>query len=284
MFPLPDASIHYHSNPLAYIKYQLEYDGPNSLTAKLKEVNAAYSVNVTVDTSSAGTHVFLGVPLTDTADNKESAARVLDVIFYYLAMMKARGADTKLYNTLRESNDLKWNLAPTHGPVDTVRSLADAYETRPAHDVLKDDEYIERMNVHVTDKFLDYFSPENMNVALVSPLSQGVSYTVMSLSDMAPGSMPKWQSWLDGSLPTHDNVLKGILAPPPISKDTIEKEAEEVVEKAEGGAVADPEAIIDAVKDLVEKPQENEERDDTVPAELPEAITVLLTGGVQKTQ
>ena len=46
--------------------------------------------------------------------------KVLDIIFYYIAMLNAQGVNMELYQSLADANNLEWDWSESSGPSDTV--------------------------------------------------------------------------------------------------------------------------------------------------------------------
>lgn len=233
MFPMPDVSKMYASEPLDYIEYVLAYGGENSLSRVLKDsLGLAAGFEVMFDTTSAGTTMFMTVQLTK--QGREYKALVLDVIFSYLAVLRRGGVREDLYDSLASVQKLKWDWGGQTGPVDTASDLAERMTRVKPQDLLWADSVIENPNPQLVHDLLLKLVPTNMNIAFVKEKRTSdqrgkenvffqkqkvetlehydIEYSVQdidSVPDLEPGTRDKWSNWIIGRV-TATNIEQSI--------------------------------------------------------------------------
>mmetsp|Transcript_22894 Transcript_22894/g.66018 ORF Transcript_22894/g.66018 Transcript_22894/m.66018 type:complete len:1164 (-) Transcript_22894:110-3601(-) len=214
LFPLPDVSKEYRSQPLAYLNYVLGYGGVDSIQRVLQDsLGLATSSGVMMDGASTGTSLYFVATLTKLgADNP---TLVLHVLFSYLAKLSRDGVDRALYETIADISKLNWDWAQPTGPSSTVSDLAERMTRLPARHLLSGDERIDRLNPGLVASLLKRLTPDNMNVAYVNPNASnvtyftdlpvqtlphyGVKYAVRQLADVLPTEPQAWRRWLSGA-------------------------------------------------------------------------------------
>lgn len=220
MFPMPDTSPFYHSQPLEYVRYTIEYGGVDSLARVLQDnLGLAESIGTFADTSSVGTNFFVVVELTPEARTKEAVSLVMDMVFAYIAKMRHNGVDKKLYTSLKDVIKLQWDWAEPSGPSSTAMDLAERMTRLPSGALLTGDTLIDAINSTRVMQLLNMIRPDNMNVGLVIPAEYrsnvslfrlgankaelphyGVAYSKTTLAQVFPSATARWNTWLSGNM------------------------------------------------------------------------------------
>jgi len=218
-FALPDLAKEYRSQPLHYLDHVLSYSGKDSLVRVLQDnLGLVTSLKAMFDMNSAGTSLFVIMQLTKPG--QKNSELVLDVVYSYLAKLRQKGVDEKLYDSLARINKLKWDWAEPSGPSDTASTLAERMIRLPAKDLLSGDSLIEKTNSTLVSSLIQALEPANMNVIYVDAASgkgnssslihlkdenvktlphYGVKYSVEMLAQELPGAAKRWDKWITGA-------------------------------------------------------------------------------------
>lgn len=232
-FSLPDLTKDYQSQPLQYIDHVLGYSGEGSLVRVLQDhLGLVTQLQTMYDMNSAGTSLF--VIATLTKQGQANSELILDVIYAYLAKLRAQGIDQKLYDSLAHIAKLKWDWAEPASPSDTASGLAETMVRLPPKDLLSGDSLIQKPNSTLVSNLLAMLTPDNMNVIFVqgaNPKSvnstsvteafeasdkenssslmdqgdikllphYGVKYSVQALNAELPGAAQRWTKWISGA-------------------------------------------------------------------------------------
>jgi len=220
-FTLPDVSKQYRSQPLNYLEHVLSYGGKDSLGRVLQDnLGLITSHQAMFDMNSAGTNCFVMMHLTTSG--QQNMQLILDVFYSYLAKLRSKGVDNKLYDSLADVEKLKWDWAEPAGPSDLASTLAERMIRLPAEHLLSGDNLIEKPNSSLVKSLIDALEPPNMNVIFVEASSKkaqntslaetkdvhddmdilphyGVKYKVQLLEEVVPGAAKRWRSWLNGA-------------------------------------------------------------------------------------
>jgi secreted Zn-dependent insulinase-like peptidase len=219
-FPLPDVTEMYRSEPLTYIEYVLTYGGEHSLTQLLTDgLGLAAGMDVSFDTTSAGTVMLIGLELTK--QGRRIPHIIIDVIFAYLALLNREGVKEDLHNSIAILQKLSWDWGGQDDPMGTASDLAERM-TRiiKPEDLLWANSLIEMPDSGLVRSLLGKLIPTNMNVVLMKEAADsdvsfttglmvrtlphyGLRYTVQNITDVAdldPGSIVKWSNWLSGGV------------------------------------------------------------------------------------
>jgi secreted Zn-dependent insulinase-like peptidase len=221
-FPLPDIQKAYKTNPLSYISYCLSYGGEHSLTNTLRDTMAlASSISVSGQSSSAGHDYFITVQLT--LKGRQHYEIVMDVIFQFLARMKAHGIDEELYQSLADVAKLEWDWRQPSEPMPTVSSMSQFMFNLPPEDLISGSGRIDNPNSTQVMDLLSMLRPDNMNLALVDPkaneslfLGKNVSvlphyqaeYVVGEIEELLPGASARWTKWLHPGSNETDAIMR----------------------------------------------------------------------------
>lgn len=216
MFPMPDLTATYASQPVRYLDYVFKYAGMNSLAKVLDDsLGLVSSLDYSTETSSAGGSFYLILQLTHAGRKHHSL--VLDLVFSYIATLRRDGVNKHLYESLKDLSKLQWDWAGLPSAVDTVQAFAQAMAEMPMEDVIWGGARIDAVNVSLVTSLLEKLRPDNMILASVTPPDDaaalfhnqhlqtlphyGVNYSVQPLETVLPGRAAKWKAWISGHTP-----------------------------------------------------------------------------------
>jgi insulysin len=215
-FALPDLTEDYRSQPTTYMDYVLGYGGQDSLSRVLQDnLGLVSSLSPMFDTNSAGTSLFIVMSLTEPGE--KNLELVLDVFYSYLAGLRNKPIDKKLYSSLARINKLKWDWAEPSSPSDTASALAEKMTRLPVADLLSGDSLVVEPNSTLVSSLIKQLEPGNMNVIFVNAASKkgnssldkddnlkilphyGVKYSIQTLEKVIPDASKRWMNWLSGT-------------------------------------------------------------------------------------
>jgi insulysin len=166
-FPLPNIKSYYRSGAMSYISYVLTYGGEGGLVRVLQDkLGYVTSLDFSSDGGSYGTDAYIIASFTEAGlKNYES---VLDLIFYYIAMLNSQGVDMELYQSLADANNLEWDWSEPSSPSNTVSGLSEKGFQVPLDELLTGGSRIEAPNATLVKDLLSRINPNNMNMGVAT--------------------------------------------------------------------------------------------------------------------
>jgi insulysin len=167
MFPMPPVQKSYKAQPASMLEYMVGYAGPKSLTSQLKSQGLVSKLGMQVDTTTAGTLVFVTFDLTPAGTKDPDA--VTNVVFDYLAQVRGNTKEIikGVYPTMKQMSLVTFDYQEAPDSVmDSVSSLAASLLTYDAADVLAGDFAIDQADYELVEKLAQSLSPSNVNLAI----------------------------------------------------------------------------------------------------------------------
>lgn len=168
VLPTPPETVNYKAVAEAYLSNAMANYDKGSLKALLLQEELSTSYSFYVDSSPAGSQIFVRFMLTQKGS--ESPERVLEYFFAYVNTIRKAGVDQKLLSDIQQLRQLGFDYqekkASEFSFVSTVAGSLPKYD--PA-DVLTGGLLIDKPDVALINKIMDSVVPTNMNVAFVNP-------------------------------------------------------------------------------------------------------------------
>mmetsp|Transcript_126986 Transcript_126986/g.283017 ORF Transcript_126986/g.283017 Transcript_126986/m.283017 type:complete len:832 (-) Transcript_126986:4-2499(-) len=206
LFFLPDQTKQYKSQAAQYIQYVLAYGGEGSAVEEMRDtLGLVTDMGAFLDTSSAGSILWVEYTLTDKG--RKFPSKVLDMLFSYIAKVRANGVDAALYRSLANVSKLEWDWAPQQGAADTASTLSERLTRLPHEDVLSGDALIQEFDLDLVQQLLDQLHPNNAIVGFVSDDEinsehiqvlphYNITHAVRDLEAQFGVSYRAWNAWL----------------------------------------------------------------------------------------
>jgi len=168
MFPMPPLRDKYKARAEAYLWNALGHFGPGSLKSLLLREDLSQSYSFSSDTSVAGTVVFVTFSLTEKGSR--NTEEILRHFFAYFNAVRKAGVNQKLLTEMQQLQQIEFDYQEkTSSEFAFVSSVAGSTTTYPPEDLLTGGFLIDSPDPELIETIIGKISPDNMNVAIVSP-------------------------------------------------------------------------------------------------------------------
>ncbi|ROQ29896.1 insulinase family protein [Gallaecimonas pentaromativorans] len=171
-FPLPSVQSEYRQKPLTFISHLLGHEGEGSLLAYLKDKNWVEALSAGGGISGSGfreyTVQFLLTPL-----GEQHQVEIVEALFAMLTLIRTEGLEGWRFAERQRLAEQSFRLMEVTEPMDYCSHLAVNLLQYPPDDVLYGDFVMSDFNPERIRYWLDFLTPDNLRLGLVSPDVEG---------------------------------------------------------------------------------------------------------------
>eukprot|EP00933_Yihiella_yeosuensis_P021123 TRINITY_DN167_c0_g1_i1.p1 TRINITY_DN167_c0_g1~~TRINITY_DN167_c0_g1_i1.p1 ORF type:complete len:1051 (-),score=281.16 TRINITY_DN167_c0_g1_i1:207-3359(-) len=166
-FPTFDMKYKYKTSPANYLSLVLGNYAKGSLKDRLKEEDLSHSYSISVDSTRAGSQVFVTFALTEKGE--KNTDKIAAYLFAYLNAARKDGIDRKYIDDWAAMNQANWDYQEKSSSVSgVVMGLAGNLAAVEPEDALAADGLMLEIDEKEYAKVMDDVNPDNMNMALVT--------------------------------------------------------------------------------------------------------------------
>jgi len=167
-FVMPPLKKEYKASAQSYVWNALGNYGPGSLKAILMEEELSNSYSYSADNSVSGSTAFVTFQLTEKG--AKNTDKVLEHFFAYMQTIRKDGVNMKIIDGMKQMNQVSFDYAEkTSAEFDFVSAVAGSTTHYEPEDLMVGGSLIEKPNEELVKQVLAAYSPDNMNIALVTP-------------------------------------------------------------------------------------------------------------------
>ncbi|XP_050359378.1 insulin-degrading enzyme [Nymphalis io] len=166
-FPIPDTRKHYKSGPGHYLSHLLGHEGPGSLLSALKTRGWCNSLVGGTRIGARG-FAFFGVQVDLTEAGVEHIDQIVELVFQYIAMLKAQGAQRWVWEEQRDLMALEFRFRDVQDARAAVVAHAHLLQEFPMRDILSAYYLITDWRPDLIDELLAFLIPDNVRVGVVA--------------------------------------------------------------------------------------------------------------------
>ncbi|TKB44078.1 insulinase family protein [Thalassotalea mangrovi] len=167
-FALPGLDPFYENKPVSYLSYLLGHEGPGSILSYLKKRNWALSLTSGGGVNGSNFKDFnISIRLTEKGIKYQH--EIIDVLFSYLQLMRSDGIRQLYFDEKRALSEFAFRYKELNKPLDNVNQLAINMQHYPPADYIYGDYKMQAFNPGLLNRFLDFFTPDNMRVQEIRP-------------------------------------------------------------------------------------------------------------------
>ncbi|WKE64174.1 insulinase family protein [Gallaecimonas kandeliae] len=171
-FPLPSVQAEYRQKPLTFISHLLGHEGPGSLLAYLKAKNWVEAMSAGGGISGSGFREY-AVQFLLTEEGEGRQAEIVEALFAMLALIRDQGLEEWRFKERQQLAEQSFRLMEVTEPMDYSSHLAVNLLQFPPEDVLYGDFVMAGFDPLRVSYWLDFLSPDNLRLGLVSPSVEG---------------------------------------------------------------------------------------------------------------
>jgi len=212
-FPTREIETLYKQKPTRYISHLIGHEGVGSILEYLKHKGWANELSAGDSRSSSDWACFtISIDLTDLGfDHVED---VVEVVFAYLSLLKSKGPQQWIHDETATVADCSFRFLSKRNPMDYTCCLVDSMQTYPSQYFLSGPYKIYEYDASLIESILDYFTPENMLMAVTSKQFEGSTEskefwygTEYNIEDLPKSLCTRW-SEVNPSMDTFDGMLQ----------------------------------------------------------------------------
>lgn len=166
-FPMPSMDSHYRTKPLSYFAHLLGYEGEGSLMLALKDAGWITSLSAGGGASGSNYREFT-VSCTLTQEGLNHTDDIIQAIFNYIAIIKARGLDDWRYNEKKAVLESAFRFQEPARPMDLVSHLVINMQHYASEDTIYGDFMMDHYQVDLLKELAQYFHVDNLRVTLIA--------------------------------------------------------------------------------------------------------------------
>lgn len=171
-FPLPSVQSEYRQKPLTFISHLLGHEGQGSLLAYLKERQWVEALSAGGGISGSGFREYT-VQFLLTPQGEAHQAEIVEALFAQLALIRTQGLESWRFSERQQLAEQSFRLMEVTEPMDYASHLAVNLLQFPPDDVLYGDFVMTGFSPERLNYWLDFLTPDNLRLALVSPDVEG---------------------------------------------------------------------------------------------------------------
>lgn len=168
IFPVPNATRFYETNPYGYIAHILGHEGEGSLLSLLKRLGWADAISVSTGLESRSSAVF-EISIQLTPQGVRARSQMVSLVFHCIEQLRERGVSNWRYAELQVMADLNFRFQEKRAPIETVSQLAGAMSLYKPADILRGNSLFAEYDEKQIQKSLSYLHSDNVLVALIAP-------------------------------------------------------------------------------------------------------------------
>ncbi|CAK1587423.1 unnamed protein product [Parnassius mnemosyne] len=166
-FPIPDTRKYYKSGPGHYVSHLLGHEGAGSLLAELKRRGWCNSLVGGTRIGARG-FGFFGVQVDLTEDGLEHVDDIVNLVFQYISMLRAEGAQRWVWDEQRELMATEFRFKDVQEPRSFAVGHVHLLQEFPMEDVLSAYYLMTEWRPELIEELLDQLTPDNVRVGIVA--------------------------------------------------------------------------------------------------------------------
>lgn len=166
-FPMSSSEDYYHTKPLSYFAHLLGYEGESSLMLELKEAGWITSLSAGGGASGSNYREFT-ISCTLTQEGLERTDEIIQAVFNYLALIKARGFDEWRYLEKKAVLESAFRFQEPTRPLDLASHLVVNMQHYQEQDTIYGDFKMAEYQPEQLKQFTRFFTVDNLRVTLIA--------------------------------------------------------------------------------------------------------------------
>ncbi|WP_114765259.1 insulinase family protein [Vibrio rhodolitus] len=171
-FPMPSTAEYYHTKPLSYFAHLLGYEGENSLMLELKDAGWITSLSAGGGVSGSNYREFT-ISCTLTQEGLEHTDDIIQAVFNYIAIVKARGLDEWRYLEKKAVLESAFRFQEPTRPLDAASHLVVNMQHYQSEDIIYGDFKMAEYQPDILQTLSQHFTTDNLRVTLIA---KGLTY------------------------------------------------------------------------------------------------------------
>lgn len=167
-FPLPAQAKYFRSKPLSVLSHILGDEGDGGLLSFYKQKNWATSLSAGGGIEGSSFKDF-NINLQLTNEGIKNQDNIISALFSFIQLIKEEGVSNWRIQEISTLNQLMWDFTDQAKPIDEAQELSVAMFEYPEEYVLCGDYILDKPSPELTLQMLNYFSPENLRLKVVTP-------------------------------------------------------------------------------------------------------------------
>ncbi|KAI9204048.1 Metalloenzyme, LuxS/M16 peptidase-like protein [Polychytrium aggregatum] len=168
VFPFPDLSAHYESQPSGYGSHLIGHEAEGSILSLLKQKGWANALSAGY--SSGGINFgFFKITVDLTAEGQAHYNEVIVIIFQYIDMIKKAGIQKWIFNECKSLYMMHFRFKEKKSPASYASNVAQQMHQYAKEDILSGPYLLTRYEPEMMQQCLSHLRPDNFRVTLVSP-------------------------------------------------------------------------------------------------------------------
>nr|CAB3255240.1 insulin-degrading enzyme [Phallusia mammillata] len=172
LFPIPDFTEHYKSNPESYLGHLIGHEGPGSLLSELKQQGWVNALMAGSHGGARGFDFFL-IQVDLTEDGMEHVDAIVTCMFQYIAMLRDVGPQEWVFNETKEISAMAFRFKDKQRPTSCVMKLSESMQYFPMEDAMSADALLSEYKPELINQIMERLVPENMRMTVVSKTFEG---------------------------------------------------------------------------------------------------------------
>lgn len=176
-FPVPDQQDFYRSKPAYYFSHLIGHEGPGSLLHYFKQKQWATELSAGTDNVIVGTSHFV-VDIHLTNQGAQHYEDVLEAFFHYTAMLRSHGAQSWVFEELRDVAAAEFKFRQNTDPMRSSSNLTSLMLKRniPREHLLSMS-LLRDFDAKAVNDFASHLNPDNFQILFVSSDFKGLPST-----------------------------------------------------------------------------------------------------------
>ena len=217
-FPTREVDSLYRQKPTHYISHLIGHEGLGSILQLLKDKGWANELSAGISRNCSDWGCF-SITIDVTNTGLSHANDIVEIVFAYLSLLKKSGVQRWIHDETATVAACSFRFLSKRNPMDYTCSLANAMQIYPSEHILAGPYKIYDYDPDLIHEFLDYFTPENMILYVISKTFEGKTnhkekwyQTEYNIEDLEPDLCEKWSNAI---VDTNDsnNVANGLHLP-----------------------------------------------------------------------
>ena len=166
-FPMPSMDEYYRTKPMSYFAHLLGYEGDGSLMLGLKDAGWITSLSAGGGASGSNYREFT-VSCTLTLEGLNHTDEIIQAIFNYIALIKARGFDDWRYYEKQAVLESAFRFQEPTQPMDLVSHLVINMQHYAREDTVYGDFMMAEYQPELLKQLSQHFTVDNLRVSLIA--------------------------------------------------------------------------------------------------------------------
>ena len=155
------------SEPYTYVISLLGHEGKHSLTSYLKKKVYIYSLEASYNTiSDFYTSIIIKVRLTDEGYNNIN--HIIEIVLSYIKYLQKEEIHKDFFEEIKKTSEIEFLTDEQYDPIDLCEDISSGLNTVKLNEEIYIKSKIEEYKPDLIKEILDYLSPKNLNIYLLS--------------------------------------------------------------------------------------------------------------------